>query len=173
MNIKILLTTLALALSLATVKAEEPQSNAAFHIANVASGKVLRPYDARNQDGNPIVLYSLVPWKCVTWKFVPSGNDYQLQNLFTSKTLVASAATEGKTRFVVQTSWGKEASERPSWSFVKLSDGTYKIVDAKTGLALTAVPDEKFGTRVALQEWKEQSEQKWKLQKVAPEDLTM
>lgn len=171
---KLILTSITLFfLTMVTVRAEEPQSNATFHIVNVASGKLLRPLDASNQDNAPIVLYASVPWKCVTWKFVPSGEHYQLQNLFTSKTFAAREASENKARFVVQTSWAAQTAERPSWDFVKLENGVYKIVDVKSGLSLTAVPDQKLGNRVALQEWSGQREQQWKLQKVAPEDLTM
>jgi hypothetical protein len=58
-----------------------------YAIQNTTSGKNLRPYEAGGQNGNRIVLYSHVEWKCMTWDFINLGdNIYQLRNLFTSKT---------------------------------------------------------------------------------------
>ncbi|GAB4024473.1 RICIN domain-containing protein [Spirosoma gilvum] len=59
-----------------------------YAIKNVQTGLLLRVQDARKADGTPIVAYSPVNWKCVTWDFLHvEGDTYQLRNLFTSKTL--------------------------------------------------------------------------------------
>ena len=58
-----------------------------FAIKNVQTGLLLRVQDARKADGTPIVAYSPVNWKCVTWDFIHlEGDTYQLRNLFTGKT---------------------------------------------------------------------------------------
>lgn len=59
-----------------------------FALKNVHTGKYVRIKDASNANGTPIVAYSPVNWKCVTWEFRPSGNGgYTLKNLFSGKTL--------------------------------------------------------------------------------------
>lgn len=58
-----------------------------FAIKNAETGVLLRPLDANHKNGTPIVAYSQVNWKCVTWDFKNIADQtYQLQNLFTSKT---------------------------------------------------------------------------------------
>lgn len=58
-----------------------------FAIKNISTGILLRPLDANKKDGIPIIAYSPVNWKCVTWNFHHlEGNTYQLRNLFTGKT---------------------------------------------------------------------------------------
>ncbi|GAB3718230.1 hypothetical protein GCM10027592_60950 [Spirosoma flavus] len=69
-----------------------------FAIKNVQTGLLLRVQDAKKADGTPLVAYSPVNWKCVTWDFVHiEANTYQLRNLFTSKTFQPETgkATEG------------------------------------------------------------------------------
>jgi hypothetical protein len=58
-----------------------------YAIKNVATGMVLRIKDANTANGTPLVAYSPVNWKCVTWDFKHiEGQTYQLTNLFSSKT---------------------------------------------------------------------------------------
>jgi len=59
-----------------------------YAIKNVQTGMVLRIKDANSKNGTPIVAYDPVNWKCVTWDFKHiGGQTYQLQNLFSGKTL--------------------------------------------------------------------------------------
>src|ERR1700712_6020901 len=59
-----------------------------YAIKNTQTGLLLRVKDAQKANGTPIVAYSPVNWKCVTWDFMHvQGDTYQLRNLFTSKTL--------------------------------------------------------------------------------------
>jgi hypothetical protein len=59
-----------------------------YAIKNSQTGLLLRVQDAKKANGTPIVAYSPVNWKCVTWDFKHvEGNTYQLRNLFTNKTL--------------------------------------------------------------------------------------
>jgi hypothetical protein len=69
--------------------------------------------------------------------------------------------------------FAKEAGERPTWRFTKLSDGLYEITDAKTGKALTAAAGENGGVRIVVADWQEKPEQKWELIKTDPAKLTM
>jgi hypothetical protein len=59
-----------------------------YAIKNIQTGMVLRIKDANSKNGTPIVAYDPVNWKCVTWDFKHvEGQTYQLQNLFSGKTL--------------------------------------------------------------------------------------
>jgi len=59
-----------------------------FALKNVHTGKYVRIRDANSANGTPIVAYSPVNWKCVTWHFQPVGTSgYNLKNLFSGKTL--------------------------------------------------------------------------------------
>lgn len=68
-----------------------------FAIKNVQTGVYMRIKDANKKDGTPIVAYSPVNWKCVTWDFKSEeSNVYQLKNLFSDKTLQpVSTASDG------------------------------------------------------------------------------
>lgn len=58
-----------------------------YAIKNVQTGMLLRIKDANGKNGTPLVAYSPVNWKCMTWDFKHvEGQTYQLKNLFTSKT---------------------------------------------------------------------------------------
>lgn len=59
-----------------------------FAIRNAETGVVLRIKDADTRNGTPVVAYSPVNWKCVTWDFRKiEGNIYQLANLYSGKSL--------------------------------------------------------------------------------------
>lgn len=47
-----------------------------YAIENLETGKVLRIKDANRSEGTPLVLYSPVNWKCVTWDFKHVEGDY-------------------------------------------------------------------------------------------------
>jgi hypothetical protein len=142
-----------------------------YQIRNVKYADLLRPEDANNANGTRIVLYPAQPWKCMTWKLLPAGDDtFHVRNHFTSKTF--DGATTNDASPVVQMPFGKDASARPAWRFIKLSDGTYEIADPKTGRVLTAEKDG-GSAKIALEPWHEQLEQKWELIETDPATLTM
>lgn len=59
-----------------------------YALKNVHTGKYVRIRDANSANGTPIVAYSPVNWKCVTWEFRPGANgSHTLRNLFSGKTL--------------------------------------------------------------------------------------
>ena len=69
-------------------KAQTPVIKGDFALKNVRTGMYVRIKDANGANGTPIVAYSPVNWKCVTWEFKPVGEgSYTLKNLFSGKTL--------------------------------------------------------------------------------------
>ncbi len=145
---------------------------ASFQVRNKKYGELLRPRDANNANGTPLVLYPAQPWKCMTWKFHPAGDStFQLQNHFTSKTFAAVEAGQAQPS-VSQLPFAKEPAARPAWKFSKLGNGAYRITDAKSGKALAAVKDD-TGLRVVEQTWQDTDEQKWELLPIDPKELTM
>ncbi len=110
----------------------------------------------------------------MTWK-VQAANEstFQLQNHFTSKTFAAVAKSEGDEP-VTQVPLPKQGGEALGWQITKLPDGTYKIGEAKSGKALTAVRQEgDSSVRVFLKTWQDKDEQKWELLAIDPKSLTM
>jgi pullulanase/glycogen debranching enzyme len=146
-----------------------------FQVRNQKYSDLLRPEEANGADGTRIVLYPAQPWKCMTWRFHANGESrFQLQNYFTSKTFAAEAGADKAQAAVTQVPFSKKSDERPTWQFTKLTDGTYKITDAKSGKALTAVKDKAESTaRMVVQTWQEGDAQKWKLIEIDPKQLTM
>ena len=142
-------------------------------IRNVKYAGLLRPEDANSANGTRIVLYPAQPWKCMTWKLIPAGDDaFQLRNHFTSKTFDAMGTNQVSP--VVQVPFVKDARAWPVWKFIKLADGTCEISDIKTGRVLTAKKDEDGGSpKITLETWREQPEQKWELIETDPATLTM
>lgn len=154
------------------LQADEVKGGESFQIRNAEFGELLRPLNASTKVGAPIVLYPAAPWKCMTWRCVPAGDAYSLQNHFSSKTFAANGGLDGQTNYAEQIPWAENPDERPKWTFTKLDDGSYKIADARTGLVLTAVGDARHEVRVSLESWSDKSSQKWEVLK-APDKLTM
>ena len=85
-NILVVFTCIMLCVSVACHAQDIIQGT--YAIKNIQTGMVLRIKDADSKDGTPIVAYSPVNWKCVTWDFKHvDGQTYQLKNLFSGKTL--------------------------------------------------------------------------------------
>jgi hypothetical protein len=152
--------------------AANPSTPASYQVRNKKFAQLLRPEDANSANGTRLVLYPAQPWKCMTWKFHPAGESaFQLQNHFTSKTFAGETA-EKPLQAVTQVPFAKESDKRPVWQFTKLADGTYKIVDAKSGKILTATKDD-GGVRIVLDTWHDTDEQKWELLPIDLKQLTM
>ena len=152
---------LVLANILISVYAIAQPISGTYAIQNTVTGKNLRPYDAGNQDGNRIVLYDHVEWKCMTWNFIPAGeNTYQLRNLFTSKTFQpkvtpATAGTELEQQPV-------STSSSQQWEFIKAQDKSFYIRLKGTELYVTA-SSAKTNTNIILQAKQSNALQLWKL----------
>lgn len=172
-----------LACSLSAI-AEEPKSASSpaqapeattYQFRNQKFGELLRPLDANSANGTRIVLYSAQPWKCMTWRLQPAGESaFRVRNLFTSKTFGPDTKTDAAQQAVVQVPFQQNASEDPTWQFIPLEDGSYKISDPKSGKALAAVKIENdHQIKIVVEPWQDRDEQKWKLQKIDAGELTM
>ncbi|MGQ8337401.1 RICIN domain-containing protein [Sunxiuqinia sp. A32] len=105
-----------------------------YAIKNVETGKLLRIKDANGKDLTPLVLYSPVNWKCMTWDFQNiSGETYHLKNLFTGKTFTTAGqpAKEGVELKQLPISANDEMQK---WEFIDQGDKTYLIRLAGTEL---------------------------------------
>lgn len=120
-----------LAIIIATVTTYAQTIKGTYAIKNLSSGMVLRIRDANTANGTPIVPYSPVNWKCVTWDFKNvEGQTYQLKNLFSGKTLQAK---------------GKSLEEQPmasqEYEFIPGGKNTYLIKVKGTELYITQEGD--------------------------------
>lgn len=132
-----------------------------YAIQNTTTGKNLRPYEAGNQNGNRIVLYNHVEWKCMTWEFRHvKDNTYQLKNLFTSKTFQAKDTPAKQGSALEQQPLA--ASDAQQWEFIKKGNNTYLIRLKGTELYITASSSQ-TNTDIVLQPEKKEALQQWRL----------
>jgi len=115
-----------------------------YAIKNMQTGMLLRIKDARKSDGTPLVAYTPVNWKCVTWDFNHiDGQTYQVKNLYTGKTF----QSKSETAFA-----GVEMQQQPftdhqanqQYEFILVADKVYLIKLKGTDLYLT--PSDETGT---------------------------
>jgi len=131
-----------------------------FAIQNIQTGKNLRPYEAMSENGNKIVLYPHVEWKCMTWEFIHIRNNmYNLRNLFTGKTFQPSGKVmTGAT--LVQQPLSNDTLQ--CWVFEKANENSYYIKLKGTSLYIT--PSESNTNSVILLKPKAQNlMQSWRL----------
>ncbi len=152
----------------------KPAAPNSYQIRNKKFGELLRPEDANSADGTPIVLYPAEHWKCMTWRFHPAGeSSVRIQNHFTAKTFAAKAGA-GTQPPVSQVPFAKNPQDGPAWQLTRLSDGSYKITDPKSGKALTAAKrDSGSRVRIVIEAWRDGEDQKWDLIEIDPKTLTM
>ena len=132
-----------------------------YAIQSIATTKNLRPYDAGNHNGNKIVLYNHVEWKCMTWQFIYiSDNTYQLKNLFTSKTFQAKELLDKKSAAIDQQPLSD--SRLQLWEFIKKAENNYMIRLKGTELYISALSTQTNSEIVLLPESKN-ALQSWKL----------
>ena len=147
-------------------------ANTSFQLRNRKFGDLLRPRNASNREGAPIVLYPGQPWKRMIWRFTTAGDGaFRLQDHFTSKSLAAVASAADKPVPVQQTRCAADAHDAPAWKFGRLADGAYPIGQSDSDLVWTATQSQDEETRVVLAPWRDADEQKWELLK-APEHPT-
>jgi len=127
-------------LLLCTLSAMSQVEENSYMVQNVGTGKVMRIKDTNSKNGTPIVAYSPVEWKCVTWDFRKLANgNYHLVNLFSGKTM--QPATDGK---AMEEQPLDKNSETQQFQVVKTSRNQYEIKLKGSDLYLTA-PDENTG----------------------------
>jgi hypothetical protein len=113
-----------------------------YAIKNVQTGIVLRIKDANKTNGTPIVAYSPVNWKCVTWDFKNAGGQtYRLVNLFSGKTLQPqSEKTTAGTALEEQPLADKTTVQQ--YEFIPVEKNTYLIRLQGTELYITPSDDQ-------------------------------
>jgi hypothetical protein len=132
-----------------------------YAIQNTVTGKNLRPFDAGGQNGNRIVLYNHVEWKCMTWQFINvTENTYQLKNLFTSKTFQPKESSFKSGSSLEQQPLSTSLMQQ--WEFIKAPDESYMIRLKGTELYITATSD-KTNSDIILLERQSNSLQSWRL----------
>jgi len=110
-----------------------------FAIKNVETGMLLRIKDANGANGTPLVAYSPVNWKCVTWDFKHvDGQTYQLKNLFTNKTFQSKkgVAAEG---VLLEQQPLVPAQANQQYDFIAVEKNVYLIKATGTDLYVTPV----------------------------------
>jgi len=114
-----------------------------YAIKNAETGIYLRIKDANTKDGTPIVAYSPVNWKCVTWDFKHiDNNTYQLANLFSGKTLQPKQAPADKVGLEEQPL--SSGANNQQFEFIPVEKDYYLIRLKGTDLYLT--PSDGKGT---------------------------
>ncbi|HWJ25459.1 MAG TPA: RICIN domain-containing protein [Flavisolibacter sp.] len=135
--------------------------NGGYQVQNKATGLVLRPFDARGEEGTPIVVYPQTTWRCMTWelKSLKDSGVYRFQNYFTGKTFTSTEWREGGS--VVETSLDRKGG-LTGWKIVPAGDGYYRIEAAASDWVLT-VEGEGVNAKVVVKKWTKQATQLWKL----------
>lgn len=107
-----------------------------YAIQNVQTGMYLRIKDANTKDGTPIVAYSPVNWKCVTWDFQQQdGQVYELVNLFSRKTMQPKGDVVNGVSLEERPVAASGASQQ--YEFIPVEKGVYLIRFKGTDLYVT------------------------------------
>ena len=142
----------------------QPKSNGDFALKNVHTGMYVRIKDANGANGTPIVAYSPVNWKCVTWHLQPTdtGAGYVLKNLFSGKTMEPSLA-QSKTQIEMEEQPIRATSSR--YVFVPAGDGrSFYIRSGESDLYLTpSDPKGETNSRIILTSKQPGDLQQWTL----------
>jgi hypothetical protein len=142
--------------------ASRMQPTGSHGLRNEQFGLFLRPRDASNRTGEPIVLYPYQPWKCMAWRFDRSQDGVRLVNYFTSKSFEADLASGSKA--VLQQPASPDQLTNETLHFVPLGGDLYEIEVQGNAGVLTAVDSDGHGDiRVVVSPWKQMASQKWHL----------
>ena len=139
-----------------------------YAIKNVKTGMLLRIKDASTKNGTPIVAYNPQNWKCMTWDFKSLGpNTYQLENLFSHKTLQPAATAAVGVAFEEQPM--QEGSNNQQYEFISVKKDTFLIRLKGSNLYITpADPDGEVNSAIILAEKSGSSLQEWTIYKQTP-----
>ncbi len=134
-----------------------------FALKNVQTGKYVRIKDANGANGTPIVAYSPVNWKCVTWEFQPTADGgYTLKNLFSGKTLQPQDGEVKAGVVMEEQPLGKDQHQQ--YEVIVAGVNQYYIRLKGTDLYLTpSDPKGEINSSIILQSRKEGDLQKWTL----------
>lgn len=163
---KKLILLAAFVLNAAFVFAQDIKGN--YAIKNVHTGMLLRIKDANSKNGTPIVAYYPENWKCMTWNFKKTdANTYQLQNLFSSKTLQPISSAAANVAFEEQPLVA--GAQQQQYEFIAIKKDTYMVKLKGTDLYLT--PADAKGTvnsAIILAPKKGTPDQLWSIYEQAP-----
>lgn len=110
-----------------------------YAIKNMQTGMLLRIKDANKTNGTPLVAYSPVNWKCVTWDFKHvEGETYQLRNLFTGKTFQSKEVVPGD-GVVLEQQPLVVSQANQQYDFITVEKNVYLIKATGTDLYVTPV----------------------------------
>lgn len=139
-----------------------------FAIKNVENGMLLRVKDANKTNGTPLVAYTPVNWKCVTWDFKHvEGKTYQLQNLFTSKTFQPVQKASPGTALEQQPISPQQPSQQ--YEFIPVEKNVYLIKLKDTDLYVTPSDAEgAVNSAIMLEKKKNTKNQYWTLYEQHP-----
>lgn len=140
-----------------------------YAIKNIQTGIFIRIKDANSKNGTPIVAYSPVNWKCVTWDFKKQkGEGYQLMNLFSHKTLQPLDDAKEGTSMEEQPLVSGNASQQ--YEFILVEQNVYLIKLKGTDLYLTpSDSDGNINTPIILKQKNNSRLQYWQLKEQHPE----
>jgi len=131
-----------------------------YAIQNIGTEKCLRPYNAGNDDGTKIILYSLNDWECLTWQLIElEKNIFLLKNLYTQKSFQPSAAPKQGVELGQQTLGGNSLQY---WEFVEQPSETFLIRLKDTELYITTTSGEN-NSPVVLMPLQNSDSQLWRL----------
>jgi hypothetical protein len=131
----------------------------------------LRPREASNKTGEPIVLYPYQPWKCMAWHFENSQDGVRLVNYLTNKSFEVD--TTSNTKPVLQQPSSPDHRVNETLHFIPLDRDLYKIEAPGSAGVLTAIDSDGHGDiRVVVSPWKQMPSQKWRLMDI-PDHFTM
>lgn len=136
-----------------------------YAIQNIKTSKNLRPFEAKKDDGNRIILYNHHWWKCMTWEFIKvNENSFILKNFYTKKTFQSSSIPENG---VILYQQEINNNDLQVWEFIKQDDNTYSIKLKDNELYIT-ISSEKTNSEIILMPYLDTDEQKWKLVEQKP-----
>ena len=154
-----------------TDNASRPQPQGSHGLRNEQYGLFLRPRDASNKTGEPIVLYPYQPWKCMAWHFDNSREGVRLVNFFTSKSFEVDTSSNARPLLQQASSADHRVSE--TLHFIPLDGDLYEIEAPGGAGVLTAVDSDGHGDlRVVVSPWKQLRSQQWRLVDL-PDHFTM
>lgn len=110
-----------------------------YAIKNEQTGMLIRIKDANSKNGTPLVAYSPVNWKCMTWDFKHvEGTTYQLKNLFTGKTFQSKDGTPAEGVILEQQPLVMTQANQ-QYDFIEVKKDVYLIRAKGTELYITPV----------------------------------
>lgn len=149
--------------------ASAQQIRGTFAIKNVETGIVLRIKDANTTNGTPVVAYSPVNWKCVTWSFKQvEGQTYTLTNLFSGKTLQPQS-TETNAGVILEEQPFNAGAKNQLYEFIPVEKNQYLIRLKNTELYITPSDDKgNVNANIILAKKNNTRLQHWTLQEQKP-----